>query len=256
MKRLSLILAFGAVSAWSIDIPRIGFARDSQGTIYRVNGLAGNFVQGDPIAADTAVAFSWNGDFGIRKTDAAVEWWDNTGTRLASMDAPAGDAVIGFGVQTAWIYSKSAHTLSQVKVDQWRLQEVQVSLLPGTDEEVLAVAGGRDTVDVAVRRAEGLFVVTFDQATGSRIADRPLGKSATRVLFLADGAIAGIDGSTIWITQADGSAWGVDAGTPLTGLAWMGREWIQVSGADFEFALRIRSGVDPALYTLPQAVHE
>lgn len=254
VKRLSLLMAIGAVCAWSIDIPRIGFARDAQGRIVSIDGIAGNFISGQ-VLADDAVGFSWNGVFGIRKTDSTVEWWDNAGTRLAVIDAPAGDVVIGFGGQSALIYSKSAQIFNELKMGQWSMQQIPVSL-SSTDEEVLALTGRQDTVDIAVRRGGGLFVVTFDRTTGNRVAEAALSRSATRALFLPDGAMAGIAGSTIWIARANGSEWNIDTGVTLTGLTWMGKEWIQASAEDRLFGLRIRAGADPALYLIPEAVRE
>ena len=248
-------MALGAVCAWSIDIPRIGFARDTEGRILAINGIAGNFVAGDASSDSRTVSFSWNGSYGIRKTDSTIEWWDNSGTALALLDAPGGDAVVGFGVQSALIYSKSTEALYEVKVNQWRMQPVAVSLSSG-DEEVLAVTGRQDSVDIAIRRPGGLFIASFDRTTGSRLAEVALTRSASRALFLGDGALAGIDGSTIWITRADGSAWSVDTGTTLTDISWMGREWLQLSSADRQYALRVRSGSEPAIYTLPQAAPE
>ena len=247
-------MGLGALCAWSIDIPHIGFARDAQGRIVRIDGIAGNFISGQ-VLADDAVGFSWNGVFGIRKTDSTIEWWDKAGTRLAAIDAPAGDAVIGFGVQSALLYSKSAQTLNELKMGQWSLQQIPVNL-SNTDEEVLAVLGRQDAVDIAVSRGGELFVASFDRTTGNRVAEIALNRSATRVLFLPDGAMAGIDDSTIWIARADGSQWSVDAGVTLTDLTWMGKEWIQASAEDRLFGLRIRAGIDPVLYLIPEAVRE
>ena len=252
-------MALGAVCAWSIDIPRIGFARDAQGRVVSINGIAGNFIAGDASAAGLTVSFSWNGSYGIRKTDSTIEWWDSSGATLATLDAPAGDAVIGFGVRSALIYSKSADALYEVKANQWRLQQVPVGLLSG-DAEVLAVTGRPDSIDIAIRRPGGLFIASFDPSTGSRLAEAALTRPASAVLFLGAGAIAGaiagIEGSTIWMARADGSEWSIDTGTPLTDLSWMGGEWLQLSSADRQYALRIRSGSDPALYTLPLAAPE
>ena len=119
---------------------------------------------------------------------------------------------------------------------------------------MLALTGTGDSVDVAIRRRDGVLIATFDRNTGSRIAERPLARSGTHALFLADGSLAGIDGSVVWVVRPDGSEWSADNGSALTDLAWMGRDWIVLSAADRQFALR--TGVEPRIYTLPQAVTE
>ena len=198
MKRLSLFTSLGALclchSAWAIDIPHIGYARDTQGLVHPIDGVSGNFLVGDPVASDAAVAFASNGIFGIRKTDTSLEWWDASATKRATLDAPPGGVVIGYdrsNSQTAWIYSKTARTLCEVTT-QWRMVDVPVSLLTPEQEEVLAVAGGRDSVDIALRRGSTIFVATFDIASGSRTAETALNvPSSSHLLLLQDGSILG-----------------------------------------------------------------
>lgn len=253
MKRAILLTAALTVCALAIDIPRIGFARDAQGRVKAINGIAGNFVLGE--IAEGALAFSWNGSYGIRKTDSALHWLDGSGATVATFAAPAGDAVIGFGDgQAAYIFSKSAGMLCQLKSTQWSTQQVPVALSP--DEEVLAVTGDRDSVTIAVRRNEAIFVAAFNLASGSRLTEFALVRTASHLLFLNDGALAGVDGSTLWIGRADGSQWSVDTGIALNGLAWMGRDWMVVLADDRQFVLRVLGNADPKVYLLPQAVIE
>lgn len=246
MKRLCLFLALGPACAWSIDIPRIGFARDAQGHVVAINGIAGNFLVDETPSAATATAFSWNGVTGVLKTDAAVELWDASGVVVATIDSPtAGDAIIGFGEQGAWVYSKSI----LYRVSELRMQQIPVSL-SSTEEVVLALAGGRETIDIALRRAGAVYIATFDIGSGSRVAEVPIARRASTVLlFLGGGRMAGVDGLALWVTRADGSEWSVDTGVALGSLAWMGREWIQAGSG---LALRIRAGAEPALYGLPR----
>ncbi len=251
MKRLCLFMAIGSVCAWSIDIPRIGFARDAQGRVVVVNGIAGNFLVDETASIVVSTAFSWNGITGLRKTEATVELWDASGAVSATFDAPAAGeaaAVVGFGSQDAWLYSNS----NLYRVSPLRMQQVPVSL-SSTEEVVLALAGGRKTIDIAVRRAGAVYVATFDLGSGARVAEAPIARAAsTALLFLDDGRMAGVDGSTLWVTRADGSEWSVDTGVvALEGMAWMGREWIQAGNG---LALRIRAGAEPALYVLPRTV--
>ena len=252
MKRVILFLAFAPLCALAIDVPRVGYSRDAQGMVRPIDGVAGNFLLGDPLADDAAVAFAWSGTFGIRKTDTALEWWDSAGMRVDGIDFPAGDVVIGFdraGRSSALIYSTSSQKLSEVSLDQWRLRltEVPVSLSAST-EEVLALVNGRSSIDVAVRRPEGIFIVTFDRASGSRLGEVALTRDASRLVLAVDGSIVGIDGTTLWLRRVDGSEWNTDTGVTLADLSLIGREWIQ-SGA---YALRI--GNEPRLYQIPEAV--
>ena len=252
MKRLSYILALcGVGCAWGIDIPRVGFMRDAQGRVIAVNGLAGNFVLDDTAAvAETATAFAWNGSYGIRKTESSLEWWDASGTRVAAVDAPTGDVVFGLGADTAYVFSKSTRTLFQWRSTQWSVQQVPVGVATPEDE-VLALTGDRDSVTLALRRNGTLAIAAFDIRSGSRLPEIVLARSASHVLFLNDGGIAGLDGSTFWIQRADGSGWSADTGSTLVGLTWMGREWVHATAEDRGFAVRIRAGRDPEIYLLP-----
>jgi len=254
MKRSLIFIALGAsASCWAIDIPRIGYARDPRGMVRAIDGVSGNFLVGDPVAADAAVAFAWNGSFGVRKTETAVELWDSTGTKTATFDAAAGAVVIGFdrsNAQTAWMYSRSARTLWQLTTAG--LDGAPVSLAKG--EEVLAVSGSSlASIEIALRRGVGIFVATFDKAGGSRTAERALGgvPASLQILLLPDGSILGVTGAQVWLRRADGSQWMSATGHDVRELAWMGREWIQLSGPGVQLALRIRAGSDPVLYIIP-----
>ena len=251
MKRLSLMMAVAAVCAQAIEIPRIGFARDAERRVTVVNGLAGNFVLGATMAEPSA-AFSFNGSLGVRITQATVELWDASGAVVTTAETPAGDApIVGLGGDAAWLFSKSVFRLRE------RLQPVPAAL-SNTEEEVLALTGGRDsTVVIAVRRSTGIFLATFDVGSGARVAEAALGRPASHVLLLEDGGgVVGIEGSTLWVQRTDGTQWSADVGAELGGLAWMGREWIHVAGRNSQFALRLRSSGDPKVYALPQAVGE
>ncbi|HEY3740596.1 MAG TPA: hypothetical protein VGL53_12165 [Bryobacteraceae bacterium] len=263
MKKLSLFTPLGLLclcqGVGAIDIPHIGYARDPQGMVRPVDGVSGNFRIGDPVAADPSLAFEWNGVFGIRKIAASIEWWDASATRLVTFDAPSGGAVIGYdrsNFQTAWIYSATAHTLFQVTPQSGM---VPFSLRLSMDESVVAIAGSGKSVDIALRRGGSILLATFDTASGSRTAETALNiPASSHLLLLQDGSILGLSGSTVWLDRADGTRWSANAGPGLGELTWMGREWIQLSGPSRQSAIRIRTGSDPTLYTLPaqQAVIE
>jgi hypothetical protein len=252
MRRVILFSAFTALCAWAIDVPRVGYSRDAQGTVRPVDGVAGNFLLGDSLADDVALDFAWNGIFGIRKTEKTLEWWDSAGARVDGIDFPAGDVVIGFdraGGQTAWVYSNETQTLYEVSLDQGRLRLSQTPMTLATaNEEILALAGGPNSHEVAVRRPEGIFIATFDGTSGTPLAEVPLGREASRMLLLADGSIVGIDGTTLWLRRVDGSEWSADTGATLANLSFIARDWIQAG----TFALR--TGSEPRLYQIPEAV--
>src|SRR5437868_3920427 len=114
MRRFILVSAFTALCSWAIDVPRVGYSRDAQGIVRPVDGVGGNFLLGDSLADDVALAFAWNGEFGIRKTETSLEWWESAGARVDGIDVPAGDVVIGFdwaGGQSAWVYSNNSRAL-------------------------------------------------------------------------------------------------------------------------------------------------
>jgi hypothetical protein len=254
MRSFCLVVFLGAVCAWSMDIPHLGFVRDSQGNIHAVDGVSGNFIVGAQGSGGT-LAFAWNGSFGIRKTDSAIEWWDASGQVLAVLDASSGDAVIGFdrdGSQTAWIYTKSSGTLSSVSAGQWMLKQLPIALML-VEGAVLAVSGGAHSVDLAIREPDGVFIISFDRSTGARLGQTPVGRAASRLEFLADGGLIGIDGETLWLRRVDGTEWSVQAGAAIISVTWMGREWLHLASRNGEFALRLRAGMDPVLYSLPLA---
>lgn len=246
---MKVLLLLTTLTTWAIDTPRIGFTRDTQNHIIPIDGIAGNLIAGDPIADDT-LAFSWNGVFGIRKTDSTIEWWNQSG-EIKAFDAPAGAVIIGYAQpQSALIYSKSAQTLNELTADHLTLQPILK-----IEEDVLALRGTQTSIDIAIRRNGQLFILTLDRTTGST-SQVQLTKSASNLLLLPDGSIVGIEGSTIWITRRDASEWTTDTGVTLNDLAQIGNNWIEATAPDRQFALQIRPGSDPGMYTIPQAAQQ
>jgi hypothetical protein len=91
--RVMLLLAAGACLA-QMTSPRIGYVRDVRGDVRPVYGVSGAFVLGEPIE-DAVVAASFSGVAGLVKKDRSLLVY-RQGERVATLDAPAGNASFGF----------------------------------------------------------------------------------------------------------------------------------------------------------------
>ena len=93
--RLAALCLCALSCAAQIRVPEAGLARFTDGSVRRVVGVSGNFAISESILSG-ATRVSSSGRLSIAKLPDAVVVLDTGGKMTARLDAPAGDAVIGF----------------------------------------------------------------------------------------------------------------------------------------------------------------
>jgi len=140
MKRALLLLI--ASCAWSqsgIDVPAIGMIVDPSGSLRAVQGVAGNFLLGAPLAAGVLSA-ACSEQLCLAKTDSKIL------SATGQVDAPPGPAEFGFDRDTAVIFFPASQTFVR-----WR--DDTLELLDWTaDGEVLSMRVGDNGIEIALRR--------------------------------------------------------------------------------------------------------
>jgi hypothetical protein len=140
MKHAFLLLI--ASCAWSqseIEIPSAGMIVDPSGSLRSVQGVAGNFLLGPPMASEVLSA-ACSEQLCLAKTDSKLL------SATGQVDAPPGPAVFGLDRDTAVIFFPQSRTFAR-----WR--ENTLEPLDWTvDDDVLSIRIDRENVEVALRR--------------------------------------------------------------------------------------------------------
>ena len=140
MKRALLILI--ASCAWSqsgIEVPSAGLIVDSSGSLRAVQGVAGNFLLGPPMATGVLSA-ACSEQLCLAKTDSKIL------SATGQVDAPPGPAEFGFDRDTTVIFFPASQTFVR-----WR--DDTLELLDWTaDGEVLSMRVGDNGIEIALRR--------------------------------------------------------------------------------------------------------
>jgi hypothetical protein len=151
-----------------------------------------------------------------------------------AMNAPPGGVVLGIDGDAAWIYFP--HTARFARFTGGTLTDLDWHV----DGEVLSIGPGPR---IAVRRPSGVWIVRPDGAVVDALPD------ATGPVLLLENVAVFAATDEIVLQRADRS----QLRLPLAGvraIAPMSADWLQVSAATGEYALRITPGKE-ALYVLP-----
>jgi hypothetical protein len=217
MKRILPI--FVAVCAWSqsgIDVPAIGIFVDSLGSLRAVQGVAGNFVVGPPMATGVLSA-ACSEQLCLAKTDSKIL------SATGQVDAPPGPAVFGLARDTAVVFFQQSQTFAR-----WRENTLEpLDWVAGDD--VLAIRVDREKVEVALRR---------DWA----------GVTNGPVLLLKEGAIFATSEELV-LLHADGSETRFEF-TGAESITWMSSRYAAIRAGALTFALRLDPGHEQ-LFLLP-----
>ena len=140
MKRV--LLVFIASCAWAqsgIDTPAIGMIVDPSGSLRSVQGIAGNFLLGPPMATGVLSA-ACSEQLCLAKTDSKIL------SATGQVDAPPGPAVFGLDRDTAVIFFPQSQTFAR-----WRDNTLEPLDWP-VDSEVLSIRVSDDKAEIALRR--------------------------------------------------------------------------------------------------------
>lgn len=141
-----LVLMFVAVCGWSqsgIEVPSAGIVVDSLGSLRAVQGVAGSFLPGPPLATGVLSA-ACSEQLCLAKTDSKIL------SATGQVDAPPGPAVFGLGRDTAVIFFPQSRIFAR-----WRentLEPLDSTVDIHVDDDVLSIRVDDQEIDIALRR--------------------------------------------------------------------------------------------------------
>jgi len=128
--------------AWpqsGIEVPSAGLIVDPSGSLRAVQGVAGNFLLGPPIATGVLSA-ACSEQLCLAKTDSKIL------SATGETDAPPGPAIFGFDGDHAIVFFAESRAFARWNKDQ--LESVDLA----ADDVVLSIRAGDNGIEVALRR--------------------------------------------------------------------------------------------------------
>jgi len=258
MKALLATLSFVAGAAWAqtgLTPPRVGFMQDAANSFRPVDGIAGNFLPGDPVALGV-VSAAYSGAYGLFKTSSAVVVTDRVGSIVATNSQPDGPALFAFtrAGEPALIFVPAANLL--LAWDGTTFNPVSFDPTTLSASAILSIAAPRPgQAAMIVQRDDGLCDLRVDLATGDIKAQTAIPGVTAPALMLANGDLVYADGHGIVLRKPDGPEQHIIAQLPVSfALQQMGEGWIQLRdlGSGRQFAIRVIQNREQ-YYQLPES---
>jgi hypothetical protein len=208
-----------------MERPRLGKMLDANGAVRTVYGISASVSLGDGEITGV-VSSACSKKICLAKTESGIV------SASGSAAAPPGPALFAFDGESAFVWFPRSRQLAQ-----WRNDTV-TPIDSIVDGEVLSIRVRAGSVDFAVRRASGVWIVNSD---GAAIDSLPA--SARHVAFVADG-VAYSTRDEIVIR---------DLRFPLarvTSISRMSEGYLQVRAGGMDYALRLEKGRE-TLFQLP-----
>jgi hypothetical protein len=226
---MKILTAFAICTcAWAqsgIDRPQLGKMLDATGAVRTVYGIAASVTLGD--AEMTGVqSQACSKIFCLWKTEIAVV------SASGSADAPTGPALFAFDGDAAFVWFPQSRQLAQ-----W--QNGVLTLVDSiVDGEVLSIRANAGSVEFAVRRESGEWIVKSD---GSVVDSLPR----------STGPVMLIPGGVVYATREEIVI--RDLRIPLarvTAFSQMSASYLQVRAGQMNYVLRVDAGRE-MLFELP-----
>ncbi len=226
MKILTIFaICTGAWAQNGIDRPQLGKMTDASGAVRTVYGIAASATLGD--AEMTGVlSLACSKTFCLAKTDAGIV------SASGGVDAPAGPALFAFDGDAAFLWFPISRQLAR-----WQNGGL-TSIDASVDGEVLSIRASAGSVEFAVRRRNGEWIVKPD---GSVVDSLP---RSTGPVMLISGGVVYATRDEIVIR---------DVRIPLnqvTAFSQMSAGYVQVRAGGMDYALRVEKGRE-MLFQLP-----
>jgi hypothetical protein len=208
-----------------IDRPQIGKMLDASGAVRTVYGIAASVTLGDPEMTGV-VSQGCSKTFCLAKTETAVV------SASGSVDAPAGPALFAFDGDLAFLWFPQSKQLAQWQTGALTLIDSAI------DGEVLSMCASAGSVEFAVRRESGEWIVKLD---GSLVGSLPR----------STGPVMLIPGGVVYATREEIVI--RDLRIPLarvTRFSKMSASYLQVRAGQMNYVLRIDAGRE-TLFQLP-----
>jgi hypothetical protein len=208
-----------------LDRPALGKVLDGNGTIRTVYGIAASVTVGD---GEVAGALS----SGCSETLCLIKTETSILSIAGSVDAPAGPALFAFDGDAAFVWFPLSRQLAR-----WQnggLMPVDSSV----DGEVLSIRARDGSVEFAVRRESGVWIVRSDGSLADSV-----GPSTGPVMLITDGVVYAtreeivVRGARIRLSG-------------VTSFSQMSGAYLQVRAKGVDYALRTEKGRE-TLFQLP-----
>jgi hypothetical protein len=222
-----LAFALCASAQPALDRPVLGHMLDREGALRPVTGIGGNF-QLDPANAQHVFATACSRDLCVAKTSSAIL----SGATVTP--APLGGALIALDGSAAVLYFPLVNQF--VRWQDGALTPLDITV----DGEMLALRSTNSTIELAVRRNSGVWLVSSD---GTILDSLPSETSA--VLLLPDSVVYSTANELV-VRELHFTVAGI------TKLVALGDGYVEAMASSDLFALRTNAGREQ-LFVLPQA---
>ena len=235
---MKILISFAICAcAWAqsgVQRPQIGRMLDANGAVRTVYGIASSVTLG---AAETTDVLSsgCSNTFCLAKTDTGIV------SASGTVAAPAGPALFAFDGATAWVWFRESRQLAQCTgslVCALEPRPSEAVSVRDPDGEVLSIGANSGSVQFAVRRLTGIWMVNQDGSVAGALP-----RAADAVMLIPGGAVYATR-SGIVIHDLEIPLEGV------TGFSWMSASYLQVRAGGAIYALRIDPGRE-TLFQLP-----
>ena len=242
MNRAWMIFVLSGMSATagsSVHAPLVGVARDSQGQLRVVCGMAGNFIPLDRVATN-AVNWAFTDEGGLVQTDQHLLLLDANGRVTRTSAAPRGGVLLAPGTAHtgALYFLAGAGELWQAGAQQDRRVPLEEDAVGG---QILALgAANRGQAQLAVCRGRALWLAEVDLRAGKlvdeKVAGGDIGEAACKrpradSLLLLDGKLVFTTAKEIIVQSVNGAERTVaisGTGGALPQVRRAGNEWVEV----------------------------
>lgn len=217
-----------AACAWAqsgVHRPQLGKMVDANGEVRTVYGIASSVTLGD-IETAGVLSSGCSNTLCLAKTDAGLI----AASGVAA--APAGPALFAFDGDSAWVWFPESRTLAD-----WSNGALTV-LESSVDGEVLSIGANAGSVQFAVRRLTGIWIVNQDGSVAGALP-----RTARAVMLIPGGAVYATR-TGIAIRDREFPLAGV------TSFSWMSGSYVEVRAGGSSYALRIDPGRE-TLFQLP-----
>jgi hypothetical protein len=221
--RLAVFLlgSLGACAQSGIQIPTIGAVADSSGFLRMVQGVAGNFLLGPPVAAGVLTA-ACSERLCLAKTGSKIL------SETGETGAPPGSATFALHGDDALVFFHESRTFAHWREDTLKTLDWMV------DGEVLSMRFRGERPELAVRRDGNVWIVHPDGAIVDTIAEAP-----GPVLLLDDGVLFATSDQVI--LRRDGSEMRFELAGARS-ISAVGPHYAAIRTDDAVYVLRTESG--------------
>ena len=245
------LLPAGAAAESGVAVPRAAYVRDAVGDLRPLEGVAGTFLLGAPLAGEVRAFASWSEE-AVAVLDTRIVLLRN-GRPVEESPAPEGRVVVGLdeqGKPRVAVFPEAGAAALRTR-QGW---EVLPTTLPeGTILAAAAAARGAVLV-LAVAREDGLWLVHRLVRRGATLREEWIAPGATAACLAPGGRVVFAAAGRIVVREP--SEWRRAASVPgeVEALEPAGRGWIQIrlAGGRSRIARIDAGGVQ--IFHVPEAV--